>query len=84
MSWNGVKAATDAVYVDWMRFYDSLDAIPTESMDVPDAIRTISSAQASTVTFYDLNGRKISSRRPTTKGVYIMTNGTQSYKIVVK
>ena len=35
MSWNGVTSPQDAVYVDWMRFYSSLDEIPSETMEVP-------------------------------------------------
>lgn len=32
MSWNGAASSDDAVYVDWMRFYENLDDIPTESI----------------------------------------------------
>lgn len=32
VSWVGMQSADDAVYVDWIRFYDSLDAIPTETI----------------------------------------------------
>ena len=39
MSWNGVTSPDDAVYVDWMRFYDSLDAIPSET--IPTAISDV-------------------------------------------
>ncbi len=31
-SWDGFTSSEDAVYVDWMRFYSSLDEIPTEEM----------------------------------------------------
>lgn len=32
LSWRGMQSSEDAVYIDWMRFYDSLDAIPEEEM----------------------------------------------------
>lgn len=34
MSWNGATSSEDAVYVDWMRFYDSLEDIPEETMAI--------------------------------------------------
>ena len=86
MSWKNVHSAQDAVYVDWMRFYDSLDAIPTESMVLPaaDGISNVSLSQTGSVTFYDLNGRKVSNRRPATKGIYLMNDGKTTIKVVVK
>lgn len=32
LTWTGIKSEEDVVYVDWIRFYDSLDAIPEETM----------------------------------------------------
>lgn len=86
MSWNNINAPEDAVYVDWMRFYSSIDEIPAETLDVSgtDGISEVSSSDSSAVTFYDLNGRKISNSRPTAKGIYLMTSGKTTYKVVVK
>lgn len=44
MSWNGATSSEDAVYVDWMRFYDSLEDIPEETM----AIETVGVRDAET------------------------------------
>ena len=86
MSWNGVRSAGDAVYVDWMRFYKSLDAIPNETLTVPAStgISNVSLTKANGLTFYDLNGRKVSNSRPSAKGIYLMNDGRQTYKVVVK
>ncbi len=32
LMWKGLRSSADAVWVDWIRFYDSLDAIPTEEI----------------------------------------------------
>ena len=32
LNWKGIKSEEDVVYVDWIRFYDSLEAIPEETM----------------------------------------------------
>lgn len=84
MSWKNVKHPGNAVYVDWMRFYDSLDAIPSETMAVPNSISNVNINKSNTVTFYDLNGRKLSNRRPATKGIYMMNDGKKAIKVVVK
>lgn len=35
LSWHGVKNSSQAVYVDWIRFYNNLDEIPSETINVP-------------------------------------------------
>lgn len=49
MSWNNCTSENDIVYVDWMRFYDSLDAIPTESLTVPTAIKTVNAEEKAVI-----------------------------------
>jgi hypothetical protein len=86
-SWSGANYPEAAVFVDWMRFYNSLDAIPTETMEVDPMVTGISNVnftQADHVTFYDLNGRTISNHRPATKGIYLMNDGKKTFKVVVK
>lgn len=88
LSWTGAASEADIVYVDWMRFYDSLDAIPTETMTVPepvaDGIRMVNDNVNDNVNIYDLNGRRISSARPATKGIYLMKQGNTTKKVVVR
>lgn len=35
LSFNNIKNSSDAVYVDWIRFYNNLDEIPSETINVP-------------------------------------------------
>ena len=86
VSWNGISSPDDAVYVDWMRFYSNLDDIPTETMNVPTAIKGIENADNTLKckTYYDLNGRKIGTKRPTIQGVYIVKEGNKVFKEIVK
>ena len=84
MSWNGVTSADDAVYVDWMRFYQTLDEIPTESMNVPDSTGIDTIVNNGTVSFYDLTGRYMGNRRPISSGIYVMQNGQKNIKVIVK
>ena len=81
LSWNGLSNAQDAVYVDWMRFYQSLDEVPTESMQVP-SVNGIESIEHSTLNIehsvYDLQGRRMESSMfniqssMLKKGIYII------------
>jgi len=89
LSWGGVASAADIVYVDWMRFYASLDDIPSETMTVPapieDGIKAVSSEhETGAITFYDLNGRMISTTRPSVKGVYLLKQGKTTMKVIVR
>lgn len=86
MSWGGITSSADAVYVDWMRFYETIDEIPEESMAVPapTGIRVVSNAGDDKVSFYDLNGRYLGNRRPVCPGIYVMKNGQKTLKVVVK
>lgn len=86
LSWKNVKAADEAVFVDWMRFYENLADIPTESMTVPapSGISTVSTDADAQLRFYDLNGRTLGSTRPAKQGVYIMQQGKRTMKVVVR
>ena len=81
LSWNGLTKSTDYVYVDWMRFYENLEDIPTESLSSikqdETAISTISADSQTDGRIYDLQGRRVA--QPA-KGLYIQ-NGR---KIVLK
>ncbi len=80
------EGPADIVYVDWMRYYDSLDAIPTETIEVPayNGIVNVNASEATGLQFYDLNGRLVSTSRPAQKGIYVMKSGKESLKVVVK
>ena len=54
MSWLGATKSTDYVYVDWMRFYDSLEDIPTET--IATAIHDVAVAEQAVVT---VNGNQV-------------------------
>jgi hypothetical protein len=56
LSWDGCQSSSDIVYVDWMRFYDSLDAIPTEKMDVPTAISNVNADSKAVIA---VNGQQV-------------------------
>ncbi|MDO5447607.1 MAG: dockerin type I repeat-containing protein, partial [Prevotellaceae bacterium] len=35
LSFNNIDNSTDAVYIDWIRFYNNLDEIPSETINLP-------------------------------------------------
>lgn len=82
----GFSHAGDKMYIDWVRFYDTIDAIPTESFNSElTAIKGIS--QTTTLEgareVYTLGGMRVSggSLQP---GVYVVKQGGKTQKVVVK
>ncbi len=83
-SWKGLTSENEAVYVDWMRFYESLDDVPTETMTVPDASgisATLSDGEAANSSFYDLQGRAVQTPQ---RGFYIVRSGKDVRKVMMK
>lgn len=68
------------ILIDWVRFYESEDAIPTESLkDIVDGITEMPAAQPQSDTrIYDIAGRQLKNIRKS--GLYIV-NGK---KVIVK
>lgn len=68
----GFTSADSKLYLDWVRFYDTVEAIPEESFDT--STTGISNVQAKPANadnaWYNLNGQRIA--QPTAKGVYIL------------
>lgn len=86
----GFSKAGDKMYIDWMRFYDSVEAIPTESFadDVATSIKSIQDflpgAQGSAVV-YGVNGVRVgSSTNGLKSGVYIVRQGGKAHKVIVR
>ena len=82
-SWKGLTSADEAVYVDWMRFYESLEDIPEETMTVPAAngIADVQRHATDGQRYYDLQGRAIQQPK---HGLYILKQGSKSLKVVLK
>lgn len=68
------------ILIDWVRFYESEDAIPTESLkDIVDGITEMPAAQPQSDTrIYDIAGRQLKNIRKS--GLYIVN----SKKVIVK
>ncbi|MBP1540972.1 MAG: hypothetical protein ILA25_02245 [Prevotella sp.] len=82
-SWTGLTSANEAVYCDWMRFYENLADVPTETMTVPTGIENVRTQQDINVTrqYFDLSGRAVSTPQ---KGVYVVKFGNETKKVVIK
>ena len=89
ISWKGITSEDDMVYVDWMRFYDSLDAIPSETMEIGGASTAIKSAttdkEVVETIIYSITGSVLPEY---TQGVNIVkvvySDGTCDVKKVIK
>ncbi|MBQ8422960.1 MAG: hypothetical protein IJY36_01695 [Coprobacter sp.] len=89
LSWKNVSSDKDAVYIDWIRFYDSLDAIPTETMEINETTSAIKSAttdkEVVETVIYSITGNILPEY---TQGVNIVkvvyTDGTCDVKKVIK
>jgi hypothetical protein len=52
---------------------------------IEDGIKAVSSErETGGITFYDLNGRMISTTRPSVKGVYLLKQGKTTMKVIVR
>ncbi|MGN1255380.1 MAG: T9SS type A sorting domain-containing protein [Prevotella sp.] len=88
----GFTSANSKLYIDWIRVYDSVDAIPEEKFADDVATGVVlpnASVKAGKTDVYTLDGRlvkqtKTNNVRGLGQGVYILKNGTQATKVIVK
>ena len=96
VSWNGLQSANDAVYVDWMRFYENLEDIPTETIvtairDVrEEASKALVTVNGNTVnvyadgevSVYTLDGRQVATAQANGSVAFTLAKGVYVVKAV--
>lgn len=80
-SWKGLTSADEAVYVDWMRFYQSLSDVPSENMAVANGIENVSTPATIRRQYFDLQGRAVETPQ---RGFYIVKFGKDTKKVMIK
>lgn len=87
----GFSNAGDKMYIDWMRFYDTVDEIPAESFAddaISTAIKGIGNASEETAgakAVYSINGTLMgSTTNGLQPGVYVVRQGGKAHKVIVK
>lgn len=82
-SWKGLTSEKEAVYVDWMRFYNDLASIPTETLSITtvNSVKEITQQINAKRQYFDLQGRIVENPQ---RGLYIMKFGNETRKVMIK